>query len=284
MSSVPRRPAPPGRSEPREVLELRKLKTLRPELDSAVDVELALFELSRRIQGRVPLPAALVSRGRLQVPEQGVLLAFEDLTLEWSDFRFVFRETAEILRRAEILEPAAHQRLLDLSRQAGALEPLVRRFYLASSGAAELGDGDELLAETAQVFTLALRPFLTRAAEAVFRQMDFGGVVRRTCPLCGVEPDFSVITAEGDRFLVCGGCRGRWPYDPVACAFCGNDDRLTLVSRTSADHQYRLDGCDACHRYLKAYDEGVGGRPALFALDTVATLPLDVAAIQQGYR
>jgi formate dehydrogenase maturation protein FdhE len=217
------------------------------------------------------------------VPLDGALLAFDDLTLEWSDFRFVLRATAEILRRADILDAGAHRRLLDLSREAGKLEPLVRRFYEATARTIESPD-DDLLAETGQVFLLALRPFLSRAAEAVFRQMDFGEVVRRSCPLCGMEPDFAVLTVDGTRNLVCGGCRGRWPFDPVACPFCGNDDRVTLVSRTSADHQYRLDGCDMCRRYIKAYDEAVGGRPALLSLDAVATLSLDAAAMQQGYR
>jgi formate dehydrogenase maturation protein FdhE len=42
-------------------------------------------------------------------------------------------------------------------------------------------------------------------------------------------------------------------------------------------------GCDACHRYLKAYDARNAARPVLVAVDTIATLPLDAAAMQRGY-
>jgi len=39
-----------------------------------------------------------------------------------------------------------------------------------------------------------------------------------------------------------------------------------------------------CLRYIKAYDARRAGRPLMVAVDSVATLPLDAAAIQRGYR
>jgi hypothetical protein len=39
-----------------------------------------------------------------------------------------------------------------------------------------------------------------------------------------------------------------------------------------------------CHRYLKAFDGRDGSRPALLSVDSIATLPLDAAAIQRGYQ
>jgi hypothetical protein len=38
-----------------------------------------------------------------------------------------------------------------------------------------------------------------------------------------------------------------------------------------------------CRRYLKAYDSRSAERPVLVAVDTIATLPLDAAAMQRGY-
>jgi len=38
-----------------------------------------------------------------------------------------------------------------------------------------------------------------------------------------------------------------------------------------------------CRRYLKAYDGRHATRPVMVAVDSIATLPLDAAAIQRGY-
>ena len=42
--------------------------------------------------------------------------------------------------------------------------------------------------------------------------------------------------------------------------------------------------CDVCERYLKAYDARQASRPVMPAVDGVATLPLDAAAMQKGYK
>jgi hypothetical protein len=54
--TVIERPARPPRSEPREVVELKQIKADQPELASAVDMQVALVEMQRRVQSRVPLP------------------------------------------------------------------------------------------------------------------------------------------------------------------------------------------------------------------------------------
>jgi formate dehydrogenase maturation protein FdhE len=46
---------------------------------------------------------------------------------------------------------------------------------------------------------------------------------------------------------------------------------------------YRVYGCDACQRYLKACDSRRTSRPVMPLVDGVATLPLDAAAIARGY-
>ena len=50
------RPPRLPRAETREVVELKQLKAAQPDLASAVDMQLALVEMQRRVQGRVPLP------------------------------------------------------------------------------------------------------------------------------------------------------------------------------------------------------------------------------------
>ncbi len=56
MTDRPERPARLPRADTREVAELKQLKIAQPELATAVDMQLELLEVQRRVQGRVPLP------------------------------------------------------------------------------------------------------------------------------------------------------------------------------------------------------------------------------------
>jgi formate dehydrogenase maturation protein FdhE len=93
-----------------------------------------------------------------------------------------------------------------------------------------------------------------------------------------------VITPAADRLLICSRCLARWRFDQLTCPFCRNADRSRITSFASRDGQYRLYACDVCERYLKAYDARRASRPVIPPVDSVATLPLDAAAIQRGYK
>ena len=45
-----------------------------------------------------------------------------------------------------------------------------------------------------------------------------------------------------------------------------------------------MTACGSCRRYLKAIDVKRAGRPFFLPLDTVATLPLDQAVVEQGFQ
>ena len=185
------------------------------------------------------------------------------------------------------MDRSDHEQILALSRDGNALEPLVRQWYFATSHA-EGSDPETRAPASApasldQVFVLSLRPFLARCAEALLPRPEFAAWRHRHCPICGWEPDFAVITPSADRRLICGRCLGQWTFDPVTCPFCGNDDRTRITSFASRDGRYRVYGCDVCRKYLKAYDARHASRPVMVAVDMIATLPLDAAAIQKGY-
>ena len=130
------RPPRTPRAEPREIVELKQLKTAHPELASAVDMQLALVEIQRRVQSRVPLPWIQADPEWLRAQQAAgrPLVRFADIPLEWTDFRLTFRQTADILRRFDALEPGEHEKILALGREGNSLEPLVRRWYAATSG------------------------------------------------------------------------------------------------------------------------------------------------------
>jgi formate dehydrogenase maturation protein FdhE len=281
----------PTRAESREVLELKQLKARQPELADAVDLQLALIELQRRVLGRVPMPWVEVAPDWLKRQhEQGrPLLRFEDIPLDWTDFRLVFRQTADVLRRFDALEADDYHAIQAMSRDGHALEPLVVRWFNQAAAPDRLGEtpappvpaSQEALE---QVLLLAMRPFLERCADVVQQRTDFSTWTHAHCGLCGGEPEFAVLTSAGDRLLICGRCTARWRFDANACPFCRNDDRGLLPSFTSPDRLYRLYACDVCRRYIKAYDARNGSRPVMLAVDSIATLHLDAAAMQRGYK
>lgn len=274
--------AQPPRAEPREIVELRRLKDEQPDLASAVDLQIELLQLQRRVQARVPLPSIRLDSeylaGQLAA---GSLLRFEHLKIDWSDVRFLVRASAGAMRTHEALEPADLRKVEIITRDAERLPFVVRAWYEGT------GPGGALPAEVAGLETVllqAMRPILTRAADAIVARVDLTGWVHGTCPVCGGEPDLAVITPAADRLLICSRCLARWRFDQIMCPFCRNAERSKITSFTSRDGRYRLSACDVCERYLKAYDARRATRPVMPAVDSVATLPLDAAAMQRGYK
>jgi len=273
------------------VAELRLVKERQPELAPAVDLQIALIALQRRIHTRIPMPWIEFAPDWLkgQMAAGRPLLRFEEIPLEWTDVRLVFRQTADELHRFDALEPQDYRALQALGRDGHALEPLVVDWFNRAANPDRPPAAPPLpVAVSAealdQVLSLAMRPFLERCAEAVRQRADFSAWRLSSCPLCGGEAELAVLDAQGGRLLVCGRCTTQWRFDRGVCPFCRNDDRALLPSFASCDGVYRLDACDVCRRYLKAFDTRAGGRHVLLAVDAIATLPLDAAALQRGYR
>jgi hypothetical protein len=228
------------------------------------------------------------------------LLRFEQIPLDLTDLRLLVRQTADVLHRFDALEASEFQLVHDLGRGDRLLEVAGRWYRRAAeraaavSGApvvagapatvagvaAEAGGDPEIVGH---VLTLAMRPFLCRCAEVLQRRPELSDWSHAHCALCGGEPDLATLDAQGDRHLVCGRCLLQWRFDAVACPFCSNSDRSRITSFGTSDGLYRVYGCDACHRYLKACDTRRAGRPLMPVFDGVAMLPLDAAAMQRGY-
>jgi len=278
------RPGPPQRAEPREIVELRRLKDDQPDLASAIDLQIALLQLQRRVQARVPLPSINLEGAALDAALAGgkPILRFEDVPIDLSDARFLVRATADAMRAHEAIEPEDYRRVETLTRDSAQLPAVIRSWY--ESGRPGAADATPEAAGLEPLLQLAMRPFLSRCADAVMARTVFQNWTRGVCPLCGGEPDFSLITPAAERLLICGRCTARWRYHQLACPFCANADRSRITSFATRDGLYRLYACDVCHRYLKAYDARHAQRSVMPVVDTIATLPLDAAAVQRGYK
>jgi hypothetical protein len=259
------------------------LKQDQPDLAGAADLQIELLQIQRRIQARVPLPMIRLEADYLNgLLANAPILQFEHLPVDWTDLRFMLRATATAMRNHDALDEADYRRAEDLSRQAERLPGILRTWYESARPNSAPVSPEAAGLET--VIQQAMRPFLTRASDAVMARTDLASWNRGSCPLCGGEPDLAVITAAADRLLICGRCAARWRFEQLTCPFCLNADRKRITSFASRDGQYRLYACDVCERYVKAYDARRASRPVMPVVDGVATLPLDAAAIQKGYR
>jgi hypothetical protein len=73
-------------------------------------LQLALVEMQRRVQSRVPLPWIQPDPEwiRAQQAAGRPLVRFADIPLEWTDFRLTLRQTADILLRFDVLDAGDH--------------------------------------------------------------------------------------------------------------------------------------------------------------------------------
>lgn len=284
---APSHPPVDKRHDPREVVELRALKARSPELAGVVDLHLELFDLIKRVQGRVPVPwfdltDALVAQ---HATSGAPLLAYGELRVQPTDLRLLVRQIADALIRHDVLDEEDVPVVKDIERRSD-LPVLVEAWFV--------GDRDRRVPVTrpgtpdvpsalAQVFTLALRPWLGKCADALQERRELDAWRHAYCPLCGSEPGLAVVAPDGRTFLMCARCTLRWPHDSDACPFCENANASLMSSFGAPDGAYRVNVCDACRRYLKGMDVRRAGRPPMPLVDAAATLPLDAYVVQRGY-
>jgi len=283
----PDKPEKPQRAETREIIELRRLREEQPDLEQAIDLQIQLLQLQRRVQSRVPLPAMNLASAHLEtvLASGKPILTFEQIPIDWSDLRFLVRSTADAMRKHDALDGDDYRRIDALTRDAERLAPAIRDWYEAARAIPAGGrDVGPEIAGLEPLLLQAMRPFLSRCADAIMARSVFQGWPHGNCPLCGGEPDFSYFTPAAERLLICSRCTSRWRFDQLACPFCLNADRKRITSFATRDGLYRLNGCDVCQRYLKAFDGRNAHRQVMPAVDALATLTLDAAAVQRGYR
>jgi hypothetical protein len=283
----PSRPRP-ERADTPELAAFRRLKVDQPELAEAVDMQVEIVVMQQRVQSRLSTPWLEFDSTWLdrQLTDGSPIVRFAEIPFDWGELRVLFRQVADILRRYDLLEPADAAALQQLIRSGRPAPEDVAAWYAANANREPNRERPTSeLAETAgQVLVLSARPFLARTVETLHHRVDLTPWTRPYCPFCGGEPELALLTPSGERRLACARCTGVWPFAAHACPHCDNRLPGYQTSFTSRDGRYRLMACDACRRYVKAYDARGADRPFMLDVDTIATLPLDAAAQQRGYR
>jgi FdhE protein len=107
------------------------------------------------------------------------------------------------------------------------------------------------------------------------------------CPICGAWPALAEIRGiERNRYLRCGRCGGEWQAQCLFCPYCGMTDHnqlVSLVSEKSGSNSV-IETCNRCLGYVKAFTTLQGSPPAKVILDDLASVDLDVAALEKGYK
>lgn len=112
------------------------------------------------------------------------------------------------------------------------------------------------------------------------------GWVEGYCPVCAAWPAFVEVRGiERSRCSRCGRCGAEWHARMLACPFCELNDHERLVTLTPEGGPSRgvIEGCMRCLGYVKAFTRLQGCPPASVLLEDLATVDLDVAALQEGY-
>jgi FdhE protein len=107
------------------------------------------------------------------------------------------------------------------------------------------------------------------------------------CPVCGAWPAFAEVRGiERRRYLRCGRCGGGWQAQCLSCSYCGMTDHeelTALVPEKSGSHAV-IEACKRCLGYVKTFTTLQGSPPAKVMVDDLASVDLDIAALEQGYR
>jgi FdhE protein len=107
------------------------------------------------------------------------------------------------------------------------------------------------------------------------------------CPSCGAWPAFAEVRGiERSRYFRCGRCGGEWQSHCLSCPYCALTDHKELVSlvpeKDSASQT--VEACNRCLGYVKTFATLQRSPAARVMLDDLATVALDLAAMEQGYK
>src|SRR5204862_549354 len=91
---------------------------------------------------------------------------------------------------------------------------------------------------------------------------------------------------ERKRWLRCGRCGSGWEREWLRCPFCDEQshEQLGYLAPEEGEATRKVEVCDSCKGYLKAHATVSALPPCAVLLEDLTTVPLDVAALDRGYR
>jgi FdhE protein len=285
-------------SEERLLLLDRRLAALRkahPELEEAIDLQEQLIRASlTSARAAEALPFALPREHLIARLHEGVpMLHDQTAHVDVHYAADLFSRLVNLLQQRDDTELRSRLDVLVSAATSGALEPqrlFSEAFVQHHEHLAEIADAAgvdiELLTTiVAQAVAPLLRAYADRLLPLLER-IDDVRWQRGYCWVCGAWPSLGELRGvELAQYLRCAACGSHWRWQRLECPYCANDDFRSLQTLTvEGEPRFRISVCNRCKGYLKvgnAFDPP----PAEFlALDDVASLHLDVVAIERGYQ
>jgi FdhE protein len=107
---------------------------------------------------------------------------------------------------------------------------------------------------------------------------------RGYCPCCGSWPALIEMTSGPGRVLRCSYCAAAWELQTRRCVYCGNaDERFLAAAPDVKKQERRIELCGSCGSYTKVLEVDRPTPFPLLAIDDLATLDLDQAAMGHEY-
>jgi FdhE protein len=129
-------------------------------------------------------------------------------------------------------------------------------------------------------------PFL-QACNRRWRSAISQSWVEGYCPVCGSWPAFAEVRGiERNRHLRCGRCSAEWPVHGLSCPYCGMTDHKEIESLVPEESgtTRAIEACRRCLGYLKSLTTLQRIPAERVLIDDLASVDLDIAALDQGYR
>ncbi len=282
----------------RRVAALRKA---RPDLGDGLDLQEQLIRTSlssARPPHVEPFPTPrehVASRVREGVP----LLHDQPASVDVHFAADLFSRIVNVIQqRQHDADTASNlQRLVDAATSGG-LDPerlFAEAFVQHEDHLAEIAlqsgvDPDLLRALARQAVAPVLRAYAEHLLPIVER-VDDGATdgahwLRGYCPICGAWPLLGELRGvELAEFVRCSACGSAWRWRRIACPFCATDDyRQQRTLHIHGEQRFRVSVCERCKGYLKVGNAFDPPPAELLGLDDLASMHLDVVAIERGYH
>ena len=149
---------------------------------------------------------------------------------------------------------------------------------------AQAGNADPSVVRVAG--QMATNPLLRACARGLARELP-STWWEGYCPLCGAWPVVAEYTGlERKRQLRCGRCGVGWAIPQLRCVYCDetHHDNLGYLTPEAGEQTRKIEVCNTCKGYLKAVTTVRPLAPWAILVDDLTTVPLDIAALERGYR
>jgi len=275
-----------------------------PEVAAALERLDQLAEASPSLHEAAALQGAILSTIHAAPPEVGTVALTQELAAE------KLRDGVPLLRgeRLPLNVPAIEATILRLCKtvrdlesapgivdeiaaaingQALQVEVLVQavldgRLTAIHERAAELGVDGQMLST---LLRFSLFPVLLQFATQLAVLQAVAPWQRGYCPICGSWPLLGEHRGlEQMRYLRCGLCAAEWAVDRLLCPYCGSRNHEDLgYLHVEGEDQKRAVTCESCRGYIKILATLVPIPPIELAVHDLATIHLDMAALERGY-